>query len=126
MREVVKYSQTPRGSVQHHFPGGKQQLIEDAMLASKDIVSQMLSAVVTEQGAKSGLQGFIDYWIHTLSQNEFEVGCPILAVTVEQYISEDGTPNTPVQDRFLDIAKTAFEEWQAQVDDAGDYELIKV
>ena len=32
MRDVVRHTGTPRGSIGHHFPRGKQQLIEDALV----------------------------------------------------------------------------------------------
>jgi len=35
MREVVRHTGTPRGSIGHHFPGGKQQLIEIAKALSQ-------------------------------------------------------------------------------------------
>ncbi len=112
VREVVKHSQTPRGSVQHHFPGGKQQLVEEAMNAAKELVSLSLSTSVTEKGLKSGVIQFIDDWQKMLIQGDYQVGCPILAVVVEQYISDDGTANHPAQDAFLTIADSAFSEWQ--------------
>jgi AcrR family transcriptional regulator len=112
VREVVKHSETPRGSVQHHFPNGKQQLIEAAMTTAKDLVSKSLTNVVAKQGSAAGVLQFIDEWMDILSQNDFEVGCPILAVSVEQYISEDGAPNIATQGRFLGLANKAFVEWQ--------------
>ena len=39
MREVVRHTGTPRGSIGHHFPGGKQQLIEDALVFAGKQVS---------------------------------------------------------------------------------------
>ena len=32
LRDVVRHTNTPRGSLGHHFPRGKQQLIEDALM----------------------------------------------------------------------------------------------
>src|ERR1700729_96954 len=32
MREIVAEAEAPRGSLQHYFPGGKEQLVADALL----------------------------------------------------------------------------------------------
>ena len=31
MRDVVEHAEAPRGSLQHYFPGGKEQLLVEAM-----------------------------------------------------------------------------------------------
>ena len=35
--EVTQATQTPRGSIYHHFPGGKQQLVEIAKALAKEV-----------------------------------------------------------------------------------------
>jgi AcrR family transcriptional regulator len=34
MREVVRYTETPRGSIAFHFPGGKVELVQDPIFAA--------------------------------------------------------------------------------------------
>lgn len=113
VREVVKHSNTPRGSVRHHFPDGKQQLISEAMRSADELVTQLLKALIEDKGPTEGVLSFIDSWKDILRDNDYEAGCPILAVCVEQYIGDDGAPDTGVQRQFLDIAEDAFSGWQA-------------
>ena len=84
MREVVRHTGTPRGSIGHHFPGGKQQLIEDALAFAGRQVSGPLRHLTQKQGAIGGLHAFISLWRQTLERTKFQAGCPVLAVAVEQ------------------------------------------
>jgi len=112
VREVVRHTDTPRGSIGHHFPRGKQQLVEDAVTHAGQEVSGPLEQLVTEHGAVAGLRAFIELWRNVLESSKYEAGCPVLAVAVEQYLSDDGTPNMTVQHRLLELAREIFDHWQ--------------
>src|SRR5918999_6196229 len=96
MREVVRHTGTPRGSIGHHFPRGKQQLIEDALVFAGKQVSGPLEHLTQSRGAIAGLRTFIALWCQTLEKSKFQAGCPVLAVAVEQYVNDaiekDGAP----------------------------------
>jgi AcrR family transcriptional regulator len=116
VREVVRHTSTPRGSISHHFPRGKQQLVEDAIVFAGAQVSGPLQHLTHERGAIAGLRSFIALWRQTLEKTKFEAGCPVLAVAVEQYVSDamdkDGAPNEAVQQRLLELANGVFVTWQ--------------
>ncbi|MDI4233466.1 TetR family transcriptional regulator [Bradyrhizobium sp. Arg237L] len=116
MREVVRHTGTPRGSVSHHFPRGKQQLIEDAIVFAGAQVSKPLDHLTRERGAIDGLRAFIALWRQTLERSKFQAGCPVLAVAVEQYVSDAmdnaGAPDEAAQRHLLDLADGVFADWQ--------------
>ncbi len=116
MREVVRHTGTPRGSIGHHFPGGKQQLIEDALVFAGRQVSGPLEHLTQKHGAVGGLRAFIALWRQTLERTKFQAGCPVLAVAVEQYVNDatekDGEPDEAAQQHMLDLADGVFAEWQ--------------
>jgi AcrR family transcriptional regulator len=113
MRDVVRHTGTPRGSIGHHFPRGKQQLIEDVILFAGAEVSVPLEHLTRERGAIAGLRAFIALWRQTLEKSKFQAGCAVLAVAVEQFVSErDGRPDEAVQDHLLDLAHGVFTDWQ--------------
>src|SRR6266700_3947584 len=66
MRDVVRHTGTPRGSISHHFPGGKQQLIEDAIVFAGARVSKPLERLTHERGAIAGLRALIALWRQVL------------------------------------------------------------
>ena len=116
MREVVRHTGTPRGSIGHHFPGGKQQLIEDALVFAGKQVSGPLEHLTQKHGAVGGLRVFIALWRQTLERTQFRAGCPVLAVAVEQYVNDatekGGEPDEAAQQHMLDLADGVFAEWQ--------------
>src|SRR3954465_15841803 len=115
MRDVVRHTGTPRGSIGHHFPRGKQQLIEDALVFAGRQVSGPLRHLTEQHGAISGLPAFLGLWRQTLERSKFQAGCPVLAVAVEQYVNDatekDG--DEAAQKRLLDLADGVFADWQA-------------
>ena len=116
MREVVRHTGTPRGSIGHHFPGGKQQLIEDALVFAGKQVSGPLAHLTETRGAIAGLRSFIALWRQTLERTTFQAGCPVLAVAVEQYVNDatekDDEPDEAAQQHLLDLANDVFADWQ--------------
>jgi AcrR family transcriptional regulator len=114
MRDVVRHTGTPRGSIGHHFPRGKQQLIEDALVFAGSQVSGPLRHLTQQHGAISGLRAFIALWRQTLERSKFQAGCPVLAVAVEQYVNDatekGGVPDEAAQKRLLE---GVFADWQA-------------
>ncbi|MDQ4212575.1 TetR/AcrR family transcriptional regulator [Microbacterium capsulatum] len=78
--EVLARSGAPRGSIYHHFPGGKDELIAAAL----DV---QIARTFDRLGTLSGqdpvivVQAFLDGWRRGLELTDFAVGCSLLAVT---------------------------------------------
>src|SRR3954451_3590586 len=68
MRDVVRHTGTPRGSIGHHFPRGQQPRIEDALVFAGRQVSGPLAHLTQQHGAISGLRAFIALWRQTLER----------------------------------------------------------
>lgn len=116
MREVVRHSNTPRGSIAHHFPGGKRQLLEAAVQHAGQEVSVPLQRLMGKYGPVSGLASFIGLWRQVLEESGFEAGCAVLAVSIEKYASDQREPDPQqeheAQQTLLDQANEIFEEWR--------------
>jgi AcrR family transcriptional regulator len=79
--EIIANTKTPRGSIYHHFPSGKDQLVEAAI---ERVASRTLRAL-SKNGPLSAdqvAQRFIDMWRTVLLASRFGSGCSIVAVTV--------------------------------------------
>jgi AcrR family transcriptional regulator len=116
LRDVVRHTGTPRGSLAHHFPLGKHQLIADAIVYAGRQVSGPLQHLVRERGAIVGLRAFIALWRSTLEKSCYRAGCPVLAVAVEQYTGDTGDKGAAqekaAQQHLLDLAHGVFADWQ--------------
>lgn len=111
VREVVRHTDTPRGSIKHHFPNGKLQLVTEAVALAGDEVSVPLRQLMASQNTIKGLATFIGWWRQILESSHFEAGCPVLAVAVEQYIGEDGNPHPEAEQQLLAMVDAIFKDW---------------
>lgn len=89
-REVLAHSGAPRGSIYHHFPEGKNQLVEEAVTAAGVAGSEMIAACADDGDAVVTLRRFIRLWGQGLEASGYEAGCPLVAVTTAASADEPG------------------------------------
>jgi AcrR family transcriptional regulator len=102
--DVLAHSGAPRGSVYHHFPGGRTQMIEEAVASTGDSVSELIALAGPGAAPDAVFDAFLASWRESLKQSEFRSGCPVLAVAVEHH------------ERGEELVRTAgevFGDWQA-------------
>ena len=79
--ELLELTGAPRGSVYHHFPQGKDQLVGEAVdLAGGFLVAQLERHAGATAVAITG--HFLAIWRAVLTQSRCESGCTVLAVAV--------------------------------------------
>jgi TetR/AcrR family transcriptional regulator, lmrAB and yxaGH operons repressor len=82
--QILRRSRTPKGSLYHHFPGGKDQLAIEAVRYVAGEMEQSMSAVLnTDSDPLETLQTFFEATAKSLLASDFREGCPIAAVTLE-------------------------------------------
>jgi AcrR family transcriptional regulator len=102
--DVLEHSGAPRGSAYHYFPGGRTQLLCEAV----DYAGEHVAAVIA--GVQDGLQlidTLIDEYRRQLLDTDFRAGCPIVAVSVEAGEQRDAERMGPVVER----AAAVFDRW---------------
>jgi AcrR family transcriptional regulator len=100
--DVLRHSGAPRGSVYHHFPGGRDELLLEATRYASAFVTTALQRVGDDPLA--ALDAFISGYRSALLDGDFRPGCPVAAVAVE-------APE-PGQDGLLGAAGDAFSDWE--------------
>ena len=98
--DVLADSGAPRGSIYHHFPGGKKQLAEDAIgWTSEQIVGHLRACPAdTPDGV---LGWFIELWRQSVRGSGGSAGCPVAGVAVD----------TGAADELTRAARVAFASW---------------
>jgi AcrR family transcriptional regulator len=78
---VLAEANAPRGSIYHHFPGGKEQLVTAAIEATQQ---HALNLIDQDMGASAVkvTQSFLAAWRALLTYAHFDAGCALVAVTV--------------------------------------------
>jgi TetR/AcrR family transcriptional repressor of lmrAB and yxaGH operons len=100
--QVIEHSGAPRGSIYHHFPGGKAQLVEEATRYAGDMVAHVFSEALTKGDPVAGVHAVADFWRTVLHNSDFSAGCPVLAAALEG----DSLPGA------RDAARDTFQRFQ--------------
>ena len=82
MRDVVEHAEAPRGSLQHYFPGGKEQLLVEAMAWMAERAARPLHAALAAPVPPSPgevVDGLLDRFREVMTLTGFRGGCPIVA-----------------------------------------------
>jgi TetR/AcrR family transcriptional regulator, lmrAB and yxaGH operons repressor len=79
--EVLQASGAPRGSLYHHFPGGKDELVLAAIGVAGDQAIRFLDTL-DGQSAVDVARAFLSLWRLILERSNLRAGCAIVAVTV--------------------------------------------
>jgi AcrR family transcriptional regulator len=80
---VLAHSGAPRGSVYHHFPGGRAQLIDEAVELAGDFIAGLIETATEADYPLAAVDAFFALWRGCLVESDFRSGCPIVAVAVE-------------------------------------------
>ncbi|SEG82618.1 DNA-binding transcriptional regulator, AcrR family [Thermomonospora echinospora] len=97
--DVLADSGAPRGSVYHHFPGGKSQLVEEATRSAAEQLSAAVARVLDASDTPGTLRTLADLWRRGLEAGDHAVGCPVVAAAL-------GTERAA-----RDVAGVAFGTW---------------
>src|ERR1700742_155722 len=102
--DVLEHSGAPRGSAYHYFPGGRTQLLCEAI----DYAGEYVGAkIANAESGLDALDGLVAYYRKQLQRSDYRAGCPVVAVTVEAGDPAKPDQTTPVIDR----AAAAFTRW---------------
>ncbi|MDT0416700.1 TetR/AcrR family transcriptional regulator [Streptomyces sp. DSM 41982] len=110
MREAVTRAGAPRGSLQHYFPGGKEQLVNEAVDWAGRYAARRVDRFVAalDTPSPSGLfAAMVGQWTEEYEgEAGFAAGCPVAAATVD---SADAVASTRT------AAARAFDGWLTAV-----------
>ena len=105
MREIVTEAGAPRGSLQHYFPGGKEELVSDALLWAGNVSARRVRRSMSELDPRTPgalLGSIVDGWRRDLTTEEFAAGCSLVAAAAD-------TAATSQQLRH--VLRRAFDGW---------------
>jgi AcrR family transcriptional regulator len=101
--DVIARSGAPRGSIYHHFPGGKEQLAVEALRWYAGRTSASLAGAAAQGTAADAVAGFIAASRDALHRSGYRAGCPIAGVALD----------LPDADQPLHtVVAAAFADWR--------------
>ncbi|SHH85279.1 TetR/AcrR family transcriptional regulator [Streptomyces sp. 3214.6] len=109
MREVAVHARAPRGSLQHYFPGGKEQLVNEAVSWAGRYAGNRVArflAALPEPTPGALFAEMVRQWTDEYEAAGFAGGCPVAAATVD---CAESTVST------REAAAAAFATWTGPV-----------
>ena len=105
---VLERSGAPRGSVYHHFPGGRGQLLREALeFAGEETTAQIDQAA--DVSAIALLRKIVALWSIVLIDSDYTAGSPVLAAALGWGEDEQGLGA---------VAREIFSRWRDSARDA--------
>lgn len=105
LRDVVAHAQAPWGSLQHYFPGGKDQIVTEALGWAGRFAGRRVDRYLSEldPAMPSGLfAAMADQWRTQFRSEGFAAGCPLVAAAA------DIAAESP---DLRDAVTNAFDQW---------------
>lgn len=104
LSDILEASGAPRGSLYHHFPGGKDELVLEATRSGVGRLTRALDAAMAAADEPAdGFSAYLDAAAAELAASDFALGCPVASVVLDD----------PAPDSALAAACTAaFEAWE--------------
>jgi AcrR family transcriptional regulator len=104
---LIEATDTPRGSIYHHFPGGKSELIRDAVMSIGSTVAALIDNLTVEK-PEDVIEAFVEGWRVLLVSGDFDRGCAVAATSLG---ARDETS-------LRDAARHVFETWESSLAEA--------
>jgi AcrR family transcriptional regulator len=100
--EVLTRSGAPRGSVYHHFPDGRNQILSEALQMAGNTIGTVIDRSA-DGGGLPLVHTFVEFWERLLAESAFSAGCPVVAAAI-------GPPDD--EPRLAEIAGDIFGRWR--------------
>jgi TetR/AcrR family transcriptional regulator, lmrAB and yxaGH operons repressor len=109
LNQVVKESRSPKGSVYHYFPDGKEQLAAEAVRNSGQVLGQAIASMLaSERSAPAAIRSVIKALAASLDASGYQYGCPIATVALEA-----ASNSQPVREACQEV----FQSWEGLLAD---------
>ena len=108
MREIVAHSGASRGSLGRYFPGGKTQLVGEALdLAVAELSEATGEALAHANTLPEAIGVIVAPWRELLAEHDYAQGCPLAATVI------DASGNAELRTHVSELIAS----WQASVTD---------
>jgi TetR/AcrR family transcriptional repressor of lmrAB and yxaGH operons len=107
LHDILAVGGSPRGSLYFHFPGGKEEIGENALTIAGEAVRQ---GIVRAAEASRSVETFLTHVARAmaadLEKSDYQEGCPIATTALE----------TSAQSDVLgDATSSAFRKWETEI-----------
>jgi TetR/AcrR family transcriptional repressor of lmrAB and yxaGH operons len=107
LHDILAAGGSPRGSLYFHFPGGKEEIGENALTIAGEAVRQgIVRAAEASESTEMFLLRVAGAMAADLEKSDYQEGCPIATTALE----------TSAQSEVLgDATSSAFRKWETEI-----------
>lgn len=117
LSQILAESDAPRGSLYHHFPGGKEQLVLEATRRGVARVTEELEeALATADDTAAGVRIYVEAAAAELRETDYLFGCPVAPIILDA--PGDAPP-------LAEICRAAVGDWSRILREALTAEGVK-
>jgi TetR/AcrR family transcriptional repressor of lmrAB and yxaGH operons len=114
LSQILAEGQAPKGTLYHHFPGGKEQLGAESVAAGAAELGALIESVLNAApDPQSALDQIAELFAAGLEGSGFREGCPVATVALEA--AADSEPLRVVcaqaYQSWIDLLAAAFGRW---------------
>ena len=105
LRDVAARGHAPRGSIYHHFPGGKTQLAREAAELEGTTIRDLIERSLERRGLEETLSMFGEVFRRRVADHPERIGCPVAAAALAR----------PEDPELAAAATAAFQSWERPI-----------
>lgn len=104
LKAILSASGAPRGSLYYYFPGGKEELVLEALLSEVRQVTAALSHILeSAPDPVSGVKAYYEAAAQVVEKSDYTLGCPVAPVILDA-LAESAA--------LEEACREALAEWQ--------------
>ena len=104
LNQIISESGSPKGSLYHYFPGGKEALVTEALQRAGGVIEERIRAGLTDTDDPSeAVRGFLHGLAYHVAASDYQRGGPITTVALE-------TAST--SERLREACLSIYERWR--------------
>jgi TetR/AcrR family transcriptional repressor of lmrAB and yxaGH operons len=82
--EILERSNAPKGSMYFHFPGGKEELVREAMMERVRFVNGVLESCFADAPDEAeAVRRYVELAAQGLRDSDYRLGCPIAPIVFD-------------------------------------------
>ncbi len=109
LKHILEESEAPRGSMYHHFPGGKKELVREATRIEVQYITDYLKAAFEESpGPAEAIRTYIRGAREHARGSGYRLGCPVASLILD---------SPEASSAIGELCRGALEEWRALIRD---------
>ena len=107
LNDILAESGAPRGSLYYHFPGGKEELAQEATRREVRMISDYLATAFREcAGSVEAVRAYVEGAREHARSGGFLLGCPVASLVLD---------SPEASSSIRDLCEEALDEWHALI-----------